>query len=227
MKTQSHTTSLVNRTRLILLVVVPALLPLGAMAFFAWLPTALLKYFFFTKGWMAWTLTEYAIHRWSFHEKKTKGNRDRDMFNHTYHHTHPTDMIITPFMRSLALLTLILAVWSLFQGPVLLTYFTGWLSGLALYSMMHYFLHQSIAVKIFPTLVKQHIWHHTKYADKCYGVSTIFWDKVFKTLPAEFKQLPEQAIRFYYKHESMEQNKIDTIVHKLYKPNTSLLAPAS
>jgi sterol desaturase/sphingolipid hydroxylase (fatty acid hydroxylase superfamily) len=227
MKTQTSTFSLFNRTRLILLVVVPALLPLGAIALFAWLPTPLLKYFFFTKGWMAWTLTEYAIHRWSFHEKKHKGNKERDLFNHTYHHTHPTDMIITPFMRGLAVLTLILSVWSLFQGPVLLTYATGWLSGLALYSMLHYFLHQSIAVKIFPTLVKQHIWHHTKYADKCYGVSTIFWDKVFNTLPKEFKQLPEHAIRFYYKHESMEQNKIEKIVLKLYTSNQPLANTAS
>jgi sterol desaturase/sphingolipid hydroxylase (fatty acid hydroxylase superfamily) len=227
MKNQQSSPAFINRTRLILLVVIPALLPLGAMAFFAWIPTPLLKYFFFTKGWMAWTLTEYAIHRWSFHHKQDKGNRERDLFNHTYHHTHPADMIITPLMRSLALVALGLSAWSLLQGPVLLTYFTGWLSGLALYSIMHYFLHQSIAVKIFPTLVKQHIWHHTKYADKCFGVSTIFWDRAFKTLPKEFKQLPVNAIRFYYKHESMEQNKIERIVHKLYTPSQLLANTAS
>lgn len=216
MKVQLHSHALLNRTRLILLVVVPALLPLGALALFAWLPNPLLKYFFFTKGWMAWTLTEYAIHRWSFHEKKIKGNKERGLLNHTYHHTHPTDMIITPFMRSMAIVAFILSVWSLLQGPVLLTYFTGWLSGLALYSLMHYFLHQSIAVKIFPTLVKQHIWHHTKYADKCFGVSTTFWDRVFKTLPAEFGMLPERTIRFYYANDALSESSLANVVRLLH-----------
>ncbi|HSC54149.1 MAG TPA: sterol desaturase family protein [Phnomibacter sp.] len=215
MKQKNSTPRCMNRTRLILAVVIPALLPLGAMAFFKWLPAPVLKYFLFTKGIMAWTLTEYSIHRWAYHTKKEKANQERDMFNHLYHHTHPGDMLITPWMRLLALAAFGFAIWSLVAGPVLLTYLTGFVAGLAAYSLMHYFLHQPIAATIIPKLVKQHIWHHTKYSNKCFGVCTTFWDRVFKTQPAEFRELPETAIRFYYKHEDAKANDVSKIVRKL------------
>ncbi len=215
MKAQIIHASSISRARLLLLVIVPALLPLGAIVAFAWLPAPLLKYFFFTKGWMAWTLTEYGIHRWAFHKKQPKVNRERDLFNHTFHHTHPADMIITPFMRSLAIVVFVLSIWSLFQGPVLLTYFTGWLSGMAIYSLMHYFLHQSVAAKVFPNLVKAHIWHHTKYANKCFGVCTTFWDRIFKTLPAEFGLLPERSIRFFYADAALTEPSVAKMLYLL------------
>jgi 4-hydroxysphinganine ceramide fatty acyl 2-hydroxylase len=211
-----------NRTRLILLVAIPALLPLGAIALYNWLPVLLLKYFFFTKGWIAWTLTEYSMHRWAFHEKLEKRDNPKDPFNHLQHHTHPGDMLITPVMRGLGILAVGFAIWSLSSGPVLLTYFTGWLCGLALYSFMHYFLHQPVAARIVPNLVRQHIWHHCKYPDKCFGVCTTFWDNAFKTLPADFHALPESRIRFYYAHHCLPAMQIHAVIHDLNNHSKAL-----
>lgn len=207
----------VARTRLLLLGVIPALLPLGAIACYQWLPPALLKYFFFTKGWVAWTFTEYCIHRWAFHEKQDKRNKQRDLFNHLHHHTHPADMQITPLMRLAAVVVIASGIWSLLAGPVWLAYFTGWLFGLSLYSIMHYLLHQSYASLLFPNIVKQHIWHHCRYHNLCFGVSTTFWDRVFKTLPAEFGNLPERTIRFYYADAALSESSLAKIMLRLNK----------
>lgn len=205
----------IQRTRILLCVIIPALLPLGGIALFQWLPTAVLKYFFFSKGIVAWTFTEYCAHRWAFHGRPNKSSRDRDMFNHTYHHTHPADMIITPFVRLLCAAVLIAAAWGLVAGSVWVAYPLGWLSGLASYLFMHYFLHQPAAVKYVPSLVKQHIWHHCKYHDKCFGVVSTFWDRVFKTQPAHFRELPEKMVRFYYSHHQLGEPYIEMIKHRL------------
>ena len=56
----SATRLLLLRTRFLLFTVTPALLPLGGLVLYTWLPEALLKYFFFTKGWVPGPLLNIA-----------------------------------------------------------------------------------------------------------------------------------------------------------------------
>lgn len=80
---------------------------------------------------------------------------------------------------------------------------------------MHWFVHQHYSANIFPNLVKQHIWHHCKYTNKCFGVTSIFWDKLFKTLPAEFKNLPQKSIDFYYTKEQLDEETLGKLEQKM------------
>ena len=208
--------AIISRTKLILIVVIPALLPLGGLLFRAWLPEPLLKYFFFTKGLVAWTLTEYIMHRWAFHGNEDHGRgKETDRYRHHHHHTHPSDIAITTWMRILAVAVMLLSLLGLMFWGYWIAYPLGWLTGLAAYSVMHYILHQSFAVKWLPNLVRQHIWHHCKYPNKCYGITSTFWDRIFKTQPAEFKMLPEKIIRFYYQEEGLSQEETEEVVKRL------------
>jgi sterol desaturase/sphingolipid hydroxylase (fatty acid hydroxylase superfamily) len=203
------------RARMILTAVIPALIPWGAVLFYSSLPDVLTKFFLFTKGWLAWTLIEYCMHRWSFHKPIPRGMKDKDPFKHNYHHTHPDNIMLKRPLRILSVGVIIVGISTMFWGPILLTYFAGLLSGLASYILVHWFLHQHHASYLFPDLVKQHIWHHCKYPNKCFGITTIFWDKIFKSLPAEFKIIPENIIQFYYKHEGLEPEVINTLRAKI------------
>ncbi|HSK14075.1 MAG TPA: sterol desaturase family protein, partial [Phnomibacter sp.] len=160
------------------------------------------------KGWVAWTLVEYCMHRWAFHKDSKDEKKDKKQNNHDHHDKHPQDINITGIHLALGSMIIFAGIYSLFQGPLLITYFAGFFSGGAVYMLMHWLLHQHYTSSLFPLLVKQHIWHHCKYPDKCYGVTTLFWDKTFKTLPLEFRTLPEKIIRFYYHHEGLDDDKI-------------------
>ena len=193
------------RAKMILMVVIPALIPFGAILFYNVLPTLATRYFLFTKGWVAWTLIEYCMHRWTFNRDRHDDGKREYPYNHNHHHAHPDNLRLNAMHRSIGFTVILASLATLFTGPVLLSYIAGLLSGGALYILMHWFLHRHFASYIFPSLVRQHIWHHCKYPNKCYGVTSTFWDKAFKTLPAEFKTLPEKVIRSYYKHEGLDE----------------------
>lgn len=211
------TKHLAVRTRIILVVFIPALLPIGAIAFHTWLPVAVMKYFLFTKGFVAWTLTEYIVHRWVFHENESKARaRQRNRYNHHHHHSHPSDIVINKFpVRLAAYCVMLVAIVALWFGNYWITYAMGWLTGLSVYVVMHHALHQSFTIRYFPNLAIQHIWHHCKDPHKCYGVISTFWDKAFKTLPAESKLIPEKTIRFYFQHEGLDKEAIEKILRRL------------
>jgi sterol desaturase/sphingolipid hydroxylase (fatty acid hydroxylase superfamily) len=154
---------------------------------------------FFT-GWVGWTFSEYMAHRYLMHSSKEE-NRIID-FNHAHHHTHPTDIKISGTKRGLlvigCIILLIISGW-------LDNYFTlvaGFLCGLPAYTLMHFFIHQKTAQKIFTKHVKYHIWHHCKYPDKCFGISVTWWDDLFKTIPLNPGVISQRIIDFYLMHET-------------------------
>lgn len=196
------------RAKLILTGAIPALIPWGPVFLSGYLPDLLFRYFLFTKGWVAWTLIEYCMHRWAFHGHQGKGSKQKDIFNHNHHHTHPENMILNNLHRTLSVLLVLFCCTSLFAGPAWLVYPAGLVSGASVYILMHWFIHQGIATRFFPVLVRQHIWHHCKYPNKCFGVTSIFWDRLFKSLPVNFGLLPERIIRFYYAHEALPEEEL-------------------
>jgi hypothetical protein len=160
---------------------------------------------FFT-GWVGWTFSEYMTHRYLMYAAK-KENWIID-FNHTYHHTHPTNIKISGTQRRFLLvgciILLILCIW-------MNNYFTlaaGFLCGFPGYTLMHFFLHQKNAQIFFGKLVKYHIYHHCKYPDKCFGISVTWWDDIFGTIPVNPGVINDRIMDFYFMHESEKLNNL-------------------
>ena len=130
-------------------------------------------------------------------------------------------MILTNGHRIISISVILISFTSLFYGHILLSYLGGLVAGASCYIFMHWFLHQHYSANIFPNLVKQHIWHHCKYANKCFGVTSIFWDKLFKTLPAEFKNLPQKSIHFYYANEHLDTDDLCKVERKINMESNS------
>jgi 4-hydroxysphinganine ceramide fatty acyl 2-hydroxylase len=148
-------------------------------------------------GFITWTFFEYILHRFWMHAKHGHAEGRNDRFNHQHHHTHPTDIRVTNSQRTIGL---ILTVGLLLTGFLLNDYFSlfsGFFTGFASYTMMHWVLHQPWAGHIFPKLQRQHIHHHLKYPNLCFGVTTTVWDSVFHTSAPKGAVIPEKTYRFY------------------------------
>lgn len=212
MATQSISRSNLSlRTRLIFTGVIPALVPWAPLALGDFLPEIMVRFFIFSKGWVAWTLIEYCMHRWSFHATGQSKSQQKDTFNHHHHHTHPDSMIFNNLHRSISIVTILGGVFTIFGGPLWLCYPAGLIAGFSGYMLIHWFLHQPIAIRVFPMLVKQHVWHHCRYPNKCYGITSTFWDRLFKSLPPDFKAMPNSIIAFYFRNEHLGNEEIGKI----------------
>jgi sterol desaturase/sphingolipid hydroxylase (fatty acid hydroxylase superfamily) len=149
----------------------------------------------FLSGWVTWTFTEYILHRFWMHDKNSNSSIAQ---THYYHHTHPTEIIVTSFHR--IAMAIMLVVLILIAGYLnnYFTFLVGFLFGLESYFLMHQFLHLKITQQIFKRLVRYHIYHHCKYPNTCFGVCVPWWDDLFKTVPKEPK-ITQRIIDFYFK----------------------------
>lgn len=204
----------INRTKLILFTVTPALLPLDAMVFMQWIPVPLAKYFFFTKGWVAWTLTEYCLHRWGYHKMHKRSC--------AHQHRQATNDRINFAVRGLSIFPMGAGLWTLWAAPVWFTYFSGWMCGLSLCWAMHHLVHHPAGLRFFPGLIRLHIWHHCNNPDMCFGISTTLWDRIFKTAPAKGTATATAWIHQYYAEHNLSEKEYHSIYRKL-NPKQSLV----
>lgn len=145
-------------------------------------------------GWCAWTFFEYIAHRFWMH---AHGTDKRDRYKHTHHHQHPTEIAITPVHRIFfiaACVALVAASWWLDNYFTLLA---GLFIGFVGYTFMHVWLHQRWTQQFFPRLHRNHVHHHCKHPDKCFGVCVTWWDHLFGTTPQEAVISP-RIIDFYF-----------------------------
>jgi len=141
-------------------------------------------------GVVLWTFTEYNVHRYVFHwePRGSFGRRMHFMF-HGVHHDYPRDskrLVMVPSV------TLPLAVvfyygfkW-LFAAVGDETWawpcYAGYVIGYLFYDMTHYALHHATFKSRFWLELKQHhMAHHYQDPEKGFGVSTQFWDLVYRT----------------------------------------------
>src|SRR5690606_38794719 len=96
------------------------------------------------------------------------------------------------FMPPVPSIILAAAVFSSIWGlSVLLTgtgnysfvFFPGCLLGYLLYVSAHYAIHAFPPPRGLKALWRNHHLHHYKYPEKGFGVSSTFWDIVFRTVP--------------------------------------------
>jgi len=142
---------------------------------------------------LAWTLTEYTVHRYGFHfQAKTALGKRLVQLAHGYHHEYPKDKdhLFMPIPASLVLAAVFFGVFYLLMGHYAFSFFPGFLLGYLAYSLVHYSIHAiPQPPKAFRAIWRHHLQHHYKYPNRAFGVSNLFWDRVFGTLPPKRKQL--------------------------------------
>lgn len=131
----------------------------------------------FFVGYLTWTLVEYVMHRWLYHEVPSILSD-----GHEQHHEHPTSLLGIPWIVNTVLILAIFTGVSTFLPRAESGVFIGALwFGYLNYTLVHHGLHHwKINHHVWRALWRHHKIHH-KLPDKNIGVSTTFWDYVFRT----------------------------------------------
>lgn len=144
-------------------------------------------------GVLAWTLTEYVLHRFVFHfvPDSNWGRRLHFIF-HGVHHDYPNDVmrLVLPPSASIPLASLFYLLFT-FVVPTLYlpTFFAAFLTGYLCYDMFHYaFHHGNFSNPTLKKLKQHHMLHHYTDSDHGYGVTSLLWDIIFRS---EIKKIEE------------------------------------
>lgn len=140
----------------------------------------------------SWTLFEYLVHRFLFHfQAETKIGQRLVYIFHENHHDFPRDRsrLFMPPVPSVLMAFVVLLLFYGFSfllfgsGGYALVFFSGFIFGYLIYVSIHFAIHAFPPPKYLKVLWRNHHLHHYKYPDKAFGVSSVFWDTVFGTLP--------------------------------------------
>lgn len=130
-------------------------------------------------GVVLWTLAEYLLHRFVFHEVPFIAHM------HDAHHKDPTGLIGTPIWISLAVtfLGLLLPLWWLTTFEIASGITIGGMLGYFWYIWLHHAVHH---MRIRPGTYlfhakRRHALHHFARQACNFGVTTGIWDRVFGT----------------------------------------------
>jgi sterol desaturase/sphingolipid hydroxylase (fatty acid hydroxylase superfamily) len=150
--------------------------PLAAMIFVGM--SGLERFYLVVLGFAAWTFLEYLVHRAVFHQQSL-GRR-----LHQLHHDNPGDAdaerssLSTPLL-ALPVGYLLIVVAGLEDGSAM---FAGLLLGYLAFIAIHYAVHRcriEPGSLLYPAKLR-HLLHHR--VETCnFGVTTDFWDVVFRT----------------------------------------------
>ena len=144
-------------------------------------------------GILAWTFTEYTLHRWVFHYTGPRPWQRRMFFVlHGVHHDFPQDAgrLVMPLGVSIPMGAIFYALFHLVLGPAVAgPLFVGFGLGYLAYDGTHFAVHHFRMGSRWGRWMKRYhmIHHHTGVAAR-YGVSSPLWDWVFGTLGEEAKK---------------------------------------
>lgn len=147
-------------------------------------------------GFVVWTLAEYWLHRTLFHwTPNTSWGPQFHFFLHGVHHDWFNDKLrlVMPPAASLALSVvffgayygLAMALAAVVAPTWVWAFFAGKIVGYMNYDLTHYYIHHGTPRwSWYKKLRAHHNAHHhnPKYKDRKYGVSFLFWDRVFGTM---------------------------------------------
>lgn len=160
-------------------------------------------------GLFTWTLLEYLLHRFVFHERRLGKTLGRE---HARHHGRVS--WFAPWSSKLCLAAVILppigAAVALLGGPetsgaCLAGITAGWLS----YEWLHRRIHVSAPHGPYGRWTRRHhLVHHLEHPNRNYGVTSPLWDWVFGTLsPSETVTVPAAHLpRFPWLHDESASN---------------------
>jgi 4-hydroxysphinganine ceramide fatty acyl 2-hydroxylase len=140
----------------------------------------------FVGGVLFWSLFEYLMHKHVFHFWPRGEFQTRLQFTmHGVHHQYPNDKdrLVMPISVSIPISLLLLWVFTTLMGMQAWGFFSGFMCGYLIYDMMHYSVHHWTNVKnpLFRKIRRHHMAHHFRDTNKGFGVSTPFWDSVFRS----------------------------------------------
>jgi sterol desaturase/sphingolipid hydroxylase (fatty acid hydroxylase superfamily) len=139
----------------------------------------------FVLGLMIWTLLEYIIHRYAFHyEPKTRIGKQFHFVVHGVHHDYPNDAkrLVMPPAVSIPLAIVFYGLFFLLFGRAAPALWAGFAGGYVCYDSIHYAIHHfPMKTGIWNRLKQHHLRHHYQDDHAGYGVSSPFWDHIFRT----------------------------------------------
>lgn len=154
--------------------------------FYSHLPVGL-GILYFLAGYLAFTLTEYLMHRYFYHMNPIQKWKKNIQYSvHGIHHDYPKDKkrLAMPPMLSVGYAVALYYLFSFLIAEQVNYFLPGFLSGYASYLGIHYIIHAFPPPKgLFKVLWVNHAIHHYKDPDVAFGVSTPLWDHVFGTSP--------------------------------------------
>ncbi len=130
-------------------------------------------------GLVSWTAIEYALHRFVLHRLRPFSGW------HAAHHQRPMALICAPTILSAALIVALVFLPALALGNLwsACAFTLGVLAGYLLFSITHHATHHWYADGAW--LKQRKRWHalhhHASGQSGCYGVTSAFWDHVFRS----------------------------------------------
>jgi sterol desaturase/sphingolipid hydroxylase (fatty acid hydroxylase superfamily) len=141
---------------------------------------------FIAVGIFIWSIAEYLLHRYVFHfPAKTEFGKKIHFIFHGVHHDYPSDSkrLVMPPSVSIPLAVVFYILFRLLFGEELVNpFFSGFIVGYLFYDITHYAIHHfNMHSKLWLAIKNHHMLHHYQEEYKGYGVSTPFWDVIFRT----------------------------------------------
>jgi sterol desaturase/sphingolipid hydroxylase (fatty acid hydroxylase superfamily) len=138
-------------------------------------------------GYVAWTLTEYWVHRLLFHWEAAPGTRMAQVHwtIHGHHHDHPDDRrrLVMPLVVSVPVALILCGVCRLLFDGNWMGFMAGFSLGYLLYDMLHYHVHHHRPRnRAGRALRRWHMLHHFADDSRGFGISAPWWDFVFGTV---------------------------------------------
>jgi len=140
----------------------------------------------FISGVLFWTFFEYLMHRYLFHMFVESERARKFVYTmHGVHHEYPRDKerLFMPPVPSLIVSSIIYLIMHFLMGWKALSFFPGFLFGYIAYGSMHFAIHAYAPPKFLKALWRNHHLHHYKAPERGFGVSSVLWDIVFRTVP--------------------------------------------
>jgi 4-hydroxysphinganine ceramide fatty acyl 2-hydroxylase len=136
-------------------------------------------------GFMFWSLAEYLLHRFVFHFHPKGKIQERVAFLiHGIHHDDPNDArrLLMPPVAAIVIAFPFFLAFTLIFKDLGYAFFAGFLVGYLVYDYTHFAVHfWNFKSERFKALKFNHMKHHYSTPELRYGVSGLFWDKVFRT----------------------------------------------
>ena len=153
----------------------------------------------FFAGILVWTLFEYFLHRYLFHlQIDSDWGRRLHFMIHGCHHDYPNDAMRLVIPTGASLFLAVMMYWFFYFFVVYLFggtmgmhhgFFASFVIGYVTSDMMHYATHYAkFKNKWFREIQKNHLDHHYVDHDKGFGLSNVFWDRIFGTAQESIKK---------------------------------------
>ncbi|KAF5301213.1 hypothetical protein FQA39_LY10799 [Lamprigera yunnana] len=146
--------------------------------------------FYISCGIISWTFVEYSLHRWVFHLEPSGSSPFLIVFHfviHGLHHKVPFDslrLVFPPVPAALIAYIVYSILKLIVSGSCVLLIGGGAILGYVVYDMIHFYLHYGAPSEgtVLYTMKRYHNQHHFVHHNQGFGISNLYWDKVFGTV---------------------------------------------